>query len=573
MADRAITALDTVTPAAGDLAVVADVSDANASRNITLGSILTALGGLITTLGTIVTGVWNGTAIATGYGGLGADNSAATGVPVFAAGAVTVTATSGTGNIARVSYVDAAVVGLLDYKGATDCSASPNYPAALKGDAYVVSVAGKIGGASGTSVEAGDWYVAEADNAGGTEASVGSSWGHIEHNLVGALVSGGPLGTPASGNAANLLALPPGGLTFAATKRVAGRNTAAGGVGEEVTASLLLDWLGTAADGDAIVRTGGAWALVPKATDGNVWTLTSGVGAWAAASGGATDVSIQHFRLTTETGVAVSTADRTAQSTIYLTPCVGNQIALYDGSTTWTIRSTAEISLVLSGLTSGKNYDMFAYWSGSAVVLELSAAWTNDTTRADALTTQDGVRVKSGATTRRYVGTIRTTSTTTTEDSGGGTTTSVGGKRFVWNLDNRVSRFLAVKDTTDSWTYTTATFRQARATAGNMVEFVVGIALDGVTVVAQGANTNTSTYSANPGIGDGNATNIANTFGGGSGASVGVATSVARYSGILAAGYHAIWWLEVSQAVGTTTWYGDGGVAYVQAGMTAEVRG
>jgi hypothetical protein len=81
-------------------------------------------------------------------------------------------------------YVALAVTGLLDLKGATDCSANPNYPAASKGDFYIVSVAGKIGGASGTSVDAGDAYFATADNAGGTEASVGSSWAKLEHNGV-----------------------------------------------------------------------------------------------------------------------------------------------------------------------------------------------------------------------------------------------------------------------------------------------------------------------------------------------------------------------------------------------------
>lgn len=81
------------------------------------------------------------------------------------------------------TYVDTAVTGLLDFKGATDCSGNPNYPAALKGDVYIVSVAGKIGGASGTTVEVGDMFVASADNAGGTQASVGTSWAVIEHNL------------------------------------------------------------------------------------------------------------------------------------------------------------------------------------------------------------------------------------------------------------------------------------------------------------------------------------------------------------------------------------------------------
>jgi hypothetical protein len=47
-----------------------------------------------------------------------------------------------------------------------------------------VTVAGKIGGASGTDVEIGDWYFATADNAGGTQAAVGTSWATIEHNGV-----------------------------------------------------------------------------------------------------------------------------------------------------------------------------------------------------------------------------------------------------------------------------------------------------------------------------------------------------------------------------------------------------
>jgi len=87
------------------------------------------------------------------------------------------------------TYVDASVTGLLEFKGSTDASSNPNYPAASKGDAYVVSVAGKVGGASGKNVEVGDMYIATADNAGGTEASVGTSWTVLEHNLVGALLS------------------------------------------------------------------------------------------------------------------------------------------------------------------------------------------------------------------------------------------------------------------------------------------------------------------------------------------------------------------------------------------------
>lgn len=59
---------------------------------------------------------------------------------------------------------------------AVDCSANPNYAEGSVGDQYIVSVAGKIGGASGKTVYVGDLVYCIVKNAGGTEASVGTSW-------------------------------------------------------------------------------------------------------------------------------------------------------------------------------------------------------------------------------------------------------------------------------------------------------------------------------------------------------------------------------------------------------------
>jgi hypothetical protein len=91
-----------------------------------------------------------------------------------------------------------AVTGVWDFKTGIDCSASPNYPAAIQGDAHAVTVAGKVGGASGLSVDIGDMIVASADNAGGTQAGVGTSWLIFEHNLIGALLSANNLSDLAS---------------------------------------------------------------------------------------------------------------------------------------------------------------------------------------------------------------------------------------------------------------------------------------------------------------------------------------------------------------------------------------
>jgi len=94
---------------------------------------------------------------------------------------------------ATKTYVDQSVTSALKYKGSIDASTNPNYPAAAVGDAYVISVAGKIGGASGVSVDAGDMIVCNTTNAGGTQAAVGASWTILEHNLVGALLAGNNL--------------------------------------------------------------------------------------------------------------------------------------------------------------------------------------------------------------------------------------------------------------------------------------------------------------------------------------------------------------------------------------------
>lgn len=61
-------------------------------------------------------------------------------------------------------------------KGNIDCSANPNYPAAEVGDAYRVTVAGKIGGGAGKNVSIGDIIIAWANVASGTEGNVGVNW-------------------------------------------------------------------------------------------------------------------------------------------------------------------------------------------------------------------------------------------------------------------------------------------------------------------------------------------------------------------------------------------------------------
>ncbi len=157
-------------------------------------------------------------------------------------------------------------------------------------------------------------------------------------------------------------------------------------------------------------------------------------------------------RLTLETGVPVSTADQTAKTTLYFTPFRGDRISLYTG-TIWRIYRFAELSLDISAYTADKNYDIFLYDNAGTLTLE-GLVWTNDTTRATALAVQNGVYVKDGATTRRYLGTIRITATEgQCEDS--------KFNRFVFNANNRVRRLGLTGNTTTSWTYATAAWRES----------------------------------------------------------------------------------------------------------------
>lgn len=84
---------------------------------------------------------------------------------------------------ARLAAADALV-----YKGAIDASANPNYPAGDAGDTYRISVAGKIGGASGPNVQVGDMLILHTDaSAAGTQAAVGANWDIIQTNIDGAV--------------------------------------------------------------------------------------------------------------------------------------------------------------------------------------------------------------------------------------------------------------------------------------------------------------------------------------------------------------------------------------------------
>ncbi len=108
--------------------------------------------------------------------------------PTFTGTPAAPTATTGTNTtqLATTAFVQqevgTAVASTFKFKDVFDASTNANYPAAVIGDVYIVSVAGKIGGASGTVVEVGDTVYCKEANAGGTQASVGSKFAIVQVN-------------------------------------------------------------------------------------------------------------------------------------------------------------------------------------------------------------------------------------------------------------------------------------------------------------------------------------------------------------------------------------------------------
>lgn len=188
-------------------------------------------------------------------------------------------------------------------------------------------------------------------------------------------------------------------------------------------------------------------------------------------------------RLTLTSGTPVTTGDVTNAGTIYFTPFRGSKISLYNG-TYWVLHDFTERSLALS-VTSGSVYDVFIYNNSGTLTLELSAAWSSTTVRTDALTMVDGIYVKSGATTRRYLGTIVASASNATTDS--------ASSRLVWNYYNRVRKTFSVSDGTSTWNYTTASWRSSNNSTANRINYVGGIAESRLTLLYTQLLTTTGT--------------------------------------------------------------------------------
>jgi hypothetical protein len=187
---------------------------------------------------------------------------------------------------------------------------------------------------------------------------------------------------------------------------------------------------------------------------------------------GAIDTSTCCFRLTLETNVPVSVTDQLAKTTLYATPYHGNRIGI-DGA----VYASAEFSITNAGLAANTVFDVFAYIAAGVPALEL-LAWSTGTARATALAVHstDGYLCKSGAETRRYLGTIVTDAASKFNIRfDGGVKAGAESYLGVWNYYNKKIMTFDVNDDTDSWTYATGAWRSYDNNVQNRFQMVMGI--------------------------------------------------------------------------------------------------
>jgi len=300
---------------------------------------------------------------------------------------------------------------------------------------------------------------------------------------------GGALGTPASATLTNATGLPLSGLTTQAAWSFVVNNTSGAASPTAVDIASFTLKASPAATDLIVISDQAASGALKRATISSVGSAGS-----VASINGQTGAVVSYFapqgRLTLQTGVPVMTTTQSAKTTIFYTPYLGNMVPIYDG-TNMVPTATAEISVLTTDTTknpaaigASKVNDWFIWNDSGTIRISHGPDWTSDTARSagTALTLVNGIWLNNASITNgpaasrgTYVGTTRSNGSSQLDfifgaSASGGTAGFFG----VWNMYNRVNISTDVVDSGVSYTYSSATTRQARASAGNQVSFVIG---------------------------------------------------------------------------------------------------
>jgi len=354
------------------------------------------------------------------------------------------------------------------------------------------------------------------------------------------------------------------------------------------TAYPVFQHYGTAAQRAAFTpappATGQPIYLWYETDTGNTYLYDS---AWHALSGGGSFSTPEpQGRLTLTTAVPFLVSTVTAATTIYYTPAVGNIMPLYNGTsfvpTTFTELSqvTTDNTKSPAAVANNSNYDLFVWSDSGTLRCTRGPAWTSDTGRGTGAGTSELVRtngillntvnITNGPAASRgtYVGSVRSNGSAQIDMIFGGAG-GAGGEGTIlgiWNMYNRQLVNLVNFDNTNTWTYTTATWRLKNESASaelNKIKFLIGLRGDGIAAWNYALFSNTSTsVSGSVAIGLNSITAIAIGQATGRGiASVSTAIYAfsSHYAAVAPLGFNYVAPLEQATATGTATWYGDNG--------------
>jgi hypothetical protein len=300
----------------------------------------------------------------------------------------------------------------------------------------------------------------------------------------------------------------------------------------------------------------------------------------------------------------VLTSDVTAAGTIYYTPYIGGAASVYNGSL-WKTLPLSELSLTLDATSahtgyhqSGHNFDLFVAEDPSnlnQLIFGSGPAWSSDTARGTGAGTtelqmlgglqvnknsmslhkSDGSNVTIAANCATCVGSFRASADGQTQVKFGSYAAG-GGEAWLglWNMYNRTLVAGSVRDTVDSWTYSTATIRAANGSATMRMSALCGLNEDAISATFFCDVSLPSTSGSSTGVGLDTTTaftgQIASVFYNGSSTVNEVMSG--NYQGLLGLGFHYISANEYT-SIGSPGPKGDGGTpATVQSGLTFNWR-
>jgi hypothetical protein len=187
-------------------------------------------------------------------------------------------------------------------------------------------------------------------------------------------------------------------------------------------------------------------------------------------------------------------------TTVYVTPYNGTNVQIYNGtsfvSTAFAETSQATTDATKSPTAVGASaiYDIFCWIDAGTNRCTRGPAWTSSHVRgtgagSSQLTRIGGillnaVNITNGPAAERgtYMGSIASNASSTIDYIlGGSASGGTAGRLAVWNNFNRTATTATVVDSGITYTLTPASFRQARASAGNQVTFLTGGLNDAVT--------------------------------------------------------------------------------------------